>query len=313
MNVFCRPGSLAAESLILSLGNSICDFVGAAAALPHQPSSPPAQQPSSPLQPRRTWMLWCDLTQSVVTYHQPPVCVTRGQGREVLVQLFNVQELPYVVRVKRSPIICSLSSSHCPSGIARCCVSARRQHGVSGPAWQLYSVAAPHMGGTRESGDQTGGDNTRPHTAHALTHMFGFYVELLNQNIMSSYQSYQLWRILTVFVDVFVSLPLTMAMSPEPRVQVWSPVSVRTRLGHYSNAGSVTPHVTRHTWPGTRGPARKHVDTNKMGPACLFWILFNYLLLDIWWICSRWNFIKKLLIWMNILVALCSHKPLTGC
>ena len=47
-----KQPSLAAESLLLSLGNSICDFVGAAAALPHQPT--PAQQPSSPLQPRRT-------------------------------------------------------------------------------------------------------------------------------------------------------------------------------------------------------------------------------------------------------------------
>ena len=48
-----RPGmkqpSLAAESLLLSLGNSICDFVGAAAALPHQPT--PAQQPSPAQQP----------------------------------------------------------------------------------------------------------------------------------------------------------------------------------------------------------------------------------------------------------------------
>ena len=114
-----RPGSLAAESLILSLGNSICDFVGAATALPHQPSSPAAHC-------SRGEHECCDVTSHSQWSHITSQTRSPGQGREGLVQLFNVQELPYVVRVKRSPIICSLSSSHCPSGIARCCVSARR-------------------------------------------------------------------------------------------------------------------------------------------------------------------------------------------
>ena len=183
-----RPGSLAAESLILSLGNSICDFVGAAAALPHQPSSPAAHCSRGEHECR-------DVTSHSQWSHITSQTRSPGQGREGLVQLFNVQELPYVVRVKRSPIICSLCMLivRTISGIARCCVSARRA-GSTGCLGRPGAVlcGCSTYGRDRESGDQTGGDNTRPHTARALTHMFGFYVELLNQNIISSYQSYQL-------------------------------------------------------------------------------------------------------------------------
>ena len=101
----------------------------------------------------------------------------------MFVQLFNVQQLLYVMRyaVKKVSNHLQIAASR-PHNVHLILTAVRstRQYGVSGLVSVLVLCGWSTYGrDPGKRGDQTGGDNTRPHTARAVTDMCAFYLELL--------------------------------------------------------------------------------------------------------------------------------------